>query len=499
MIVCPAIAVASTTLVTGVAATAFTPVRASGGFGTITYAVAPALPAGLAFSTTTGQITGAPSVFQAATSYIVTAKDATTPLAQTSAKTFSIAINSVPVVTLSPIGQTAAPTASVILTAAASGFPAPTVKWQRQAPGASGFQDVAGATSTTLTLSNVATADSGAQFRAVFTDVAGSATTSAASLQVSAQAPVITSFYPTAIPAAGGTSLTISGGALIGASVTIDGVAAPVTSDGSASLIVTVPALSIGSKSIVVTTAGGAATAPTLLSVKAALSTTLTTPTPALTVGTAVTPFAPVAAVSGFGPISYAISPVLPNGLAFSASTGQISGQPTAPLAATTYTVTATDSESPSPETSSRTFSLIIYGPPTTAGSSATVAYGATSAPIALAISGASATSVMIVAPAAHGAAAVSGAGIVYTPSAGYFGPDSFTYVASGTGGTSASASISITVSPPVIAIIPAVLSNGQIGTAYSAALSATGGTAPITFALQAGSSLPAGLALSRL
>jgi uncharacterized protein YhjY with autotransporter beta-barrel domain len=490
-------AVASTTLTTGVAAAVFTPVTASGGFGTITYSVAPALPTGLAFSTVNGQITGTPSAPQAATSYIVTAKDVTTPLAQTSAKSFSIAVNSIPVVTLNPVGQTAAPGASVILTAGASGFPAPTVKWQRQAPSTTGFQDVSGAVATTLTLSNVGVADSGSQYRAVFTNVAGSASTSAATLQVSAQAPVITSFSPTAVASIGGAALTITGGALTGASVTIDGVSAPVSSGGAGSLIVTVPALSTGSKAIVVTTAGGTTTAPTLLSVRAALATTVQTPTAALTVGTAVTVFAPITATSGFGPISYAISPALPSGLAFSASTGQISGQPVAPLAATPYTVTATDSQSPAPATSAKSFSLIIYGPPATAASSATVAYGVTSAPIALAISGASATSLTLVTLTSHGVASVSGATITYTPAAGYFGPDSLSYTATGTGGTSSPATVSITVSAPVISITTASLSSGQVGTAYSASLSATGGAAPISFALQSGSSMPSGLALS--
>lgn len=46
------------------------------------------------------------------------------------------------------------------------------------------------------------------------------------------------------------------------------------------------------------------------------------------------------------------------------------------------------------------------------------------------------------------------------------------------------------------VAISPATLANGKVGTAYSQALTATGGTAPRTFALSSGS-LPAGLTLS--
>jgi len=43
------------------------------------------------------------------------------------------------------------------------------------------------------------------------------------------------------------------------------------------------------------------------------------------------------------GPFSYSISGILPTGLAFSTSTGQISGKPTAVQAATLYTITATN------------------------------------------------------------------------------------------------------------------------------------------------------------
>ncbi|MGY3909028.1 Ig domain-containing protein, partial [Aeromonas bestiarum] len=42
----------------------------------------------------------------------------------------------------------------------------------------------------------------------------------------------------------------------------------------------------------------------------------------------------------------------------------------------------------------------------------------------------------------------------------------------------------------------PTTLSNGTVGTSYSATLTASGGTAPYTYAITAGS-LPAGLSLN--
>jgi uncharacterized protein YhjY with autotransporter beta-barrel domain len=86
------LAVASTVLTAGSAATPFIPVTASGGTGTLSYAVSPGLPTGLSFSTTTGQITSTPSGASAANTYTVTVTDQTTPTSQTSSKTFSLAV-----------------------------------------------------------------------------------------------------------------------------------------------------------------------------------------------------------------------------------------------------------------------------------------------------------------------------------------------------------------------------------------------------------------------
>jgi hypothetical protein len=64
------------------------------------------------------------------------------------------------------------------------------------------------------------------------------------------------------------------------------------------------------------------------------------------------------------------------------------------------------------------------------------------------------------------------------------------------TNGNTASALYSLTFVAPTITVAPASLNNGQQGVAYSQALSATGGTAPYTYAITAGA-LPAGLSLA--
>lgn len=124
-----------------------------------------------------------------------------------------------------------------------------------------------------------------------------------------------------------------------------------------------------------------------------------------------------------------------------------------------------------------------------------TVPYGATSAPVALTLTGGTAESLAIVGAPSHGTVTVSGLTIAYTSAAGYAGPDSFTYTATGAGGTSAPATVSVTVSPPTITLDATTLSAAQVGAAYSQTRAATGGTGPYSYAITIGA-LPDGLTL---
>jgi hypothetical protein len=75
--------------------TPFTPVTAIGGSGAITYSVTPALPAGLSFNTSNGQITGTPTVISSPTTYSVTAQDA---FGQNASDTFLLTVVGIPIV-----------------------------------------------------------------------------------------------------------------------------------------------------------------------------------------------------------------------------------------------------------------------------------------------------------------------------------------------------------------------------------------------------------------
>ena len=82
-------AIASRTLTAGTA-DSFTPVTATGGYGTKVWGISPSLPGGLSFNTTNGLVSGTPTVTSGATTYTVTVTDG---LSQTSSKTFSMTVN----------------------------------------------------------------------------------------------------------------------------------------------------------------------------------------------------------------------------------------------------------------------------------------------------------------------------------------------------------------------------------------------------------------------
>nr|ELX6144525.1 cadherin-like beta sandwich domain-containing protein [Cronobacter sakazakii] len=125
---------------------------------------------------------------------------------------------------------------------------------------------------------------------------------------------------------------------------------------------------------------------------------------------------------------------------------------------------------------------------------SAQVASNSQNNPIALALSGGTATAVNLVSPPQHGTLMISGTTVTYTPLAGYSGSDSFTYNASNSAGTSANATASLTITAPAaVTISPAsgALTPATVGSAWSQNVSVTGGTAPYIWTAHG---LPAGI-----
>src|ERR1700735_1841598 len=121
--------------------------------------------------------------------------------------TATLTVNTAPAITTNPANVTVAAGATATFTAAASGTPTPTVQWQVSSNGGA-FANVSGATSTTLSITGTTAAMNGNKYQAVFTNAAGTATTSAATLTVTGgnTAPTITTNPPNVTVAAAATA-----------------------------------------------------------------------------------------------------------------------------------------------------------------------------------------------------------------------------------------------------------------------------------------------------
>ncbi len=98
--------------------------------------------------------------------------------------TATVAVYTPPTVSANPADQSVIIGNPVTFTAAATGFPVPSVQWQVSSDGGASFSDLPGfANSTTLTIFP-AVSQTGYQYRAVFSNAAGTATTRAAVLTV---------------------------------------------------------------------------------------------------------------------------------------------------------------------------------------------------------------------------------------------------------------------------------------------------------------------------
>lgn len=206
-----------------------------------------------------------------------------------------------------------------------------------------------------------------------------------------------------------------------------------------------------------------------------------------------------IAVSGGIAPYRYALgSGSLPPGLVLDSATGALTGKPTT-AGNYSFTITATDSASPALG-GSASYTLAVTDKVPVAGDvSVTVAANSTGNAIGLAITG-RATSVAVTSGPSNGSVSISGTAVTYTPATDYSGPDSFTYTATNASGTSAAATVSITVTPRQTAVLvfsPAggTLPQGAINTRYEGpAVTVSGGTAPYTYALAG--SLPPGMTL---
>jgi uncharacterized protein YhjY with autotransporter beta-barrel domain len=201
----------------------------------------------------------------------------------------------------------------------------------------------------------------------------------------------------------------------------------------------------------------------------AAAQTTLTTATNTLTLVSGV-PFSQTYVGTGTVSNSYTVTNgTLPPGLSLSTtaatvnSTATLVGTPTTPGTYSFSIHVVYTSFSPAPSGNYDSPFIVTVNAPVVAPVAnpvaATVQANSTANPIAASLGGGTATSIAIASAPTRGAATVNGLGFSYTPPANYVGSDSFSYTATGPGGTSIPAVVSVTVTAAAPTATAATLS----------------------------------------
>ncbi len=195
--------------------------------------------------------------------------------------------------------------------------------------------------------------------------------------------------------------------------------------------------------------------------------------------GSIGTPYnAVVSASGGLAPYTFENIGDLPDGLSLDALSGVLSGTPTAE-GSFSFSVQASDADGHS-AVQAYLVAISDNAPVAVDDSASTLAQQAVSIDVTANDSG-GIDAIAITGPPAHGSASVDGLLVVYTPAGTFFGNDSFQYTASGPGGVSAPATVTVHVAPlPVPVGVPQalqVLAGDSV--TFDAADGASGG--PIT------------------
>lgn len=213
--------------------------------------------------------------------------------------------------------------------------------------------------------------------------------------------------------------------------------------------------------------------------------------------GTLGTPYnQTVIATGGTGPYTYTVSTGgLPPGLTLDSSTGLISGTPTSP-GQSLFTITAVDSGGNS---GNHSYAVNVGSGAALTLTPPTLPNGAQGSPYSQTVSASGGSG-------PYTFAVIAGAlpaGLALNPNTGVIsgtptgsGASSFTVGATDSVGNTGNQPYTVNIGTAVLTVTPASLPAGTVGTPFSRALTATGGTGPYTFSLLSGA-LPPGLTLS--
>jgi hypothetical protein len=502
-----ALGITTSSLPSGQAGAAYTAtLAATGGTTPYTWSLASGtLPAGLSLSTTTGTISGTPTAPVTSASLTFKVTDAGNPV-QSATATLTLTISPA---TLS-ITTTALPSGQVGVaysaTLVASGGTTP-YTWSltsgtlpaglslNASTGAISGTPAASASNLSLTFK---VSDSGSPAQTATATLTLTATPATLAITTtSLSAGQVGVAYSAALAASGGTTpytWSLTGGTLpagLSLNPSTGSITGTPTVAGSATL------------TFQVTDSGNpaqTATATVSLNIAGTGLVITTTSLPNGLVGTAYS--ATLTATGGATPYAWSIvGGALPAGLTLNASTGTITGTPTAAVAGASVTFKLTDASNPA-QTKTATLSLSIVqqtlkistgwipdGQVGVAYSRTLVAADGTT-PYTWSVSAGAL-------PAGLTLNATTGV-LSGTPTASVSNNTvTFRVTDSGNPVQSATASLTFSVAPAPLAITTTSMPNGQLGAPYSATVAATGGTLPYAWSLASGSTLAPGLTLN--
>ena len=320
------------------------------------YGVSPALPAGLVLDPVSGVLSGTPTTATAAADYTVTGSNAAGS---------TDAVVNITVTVAAPAGLSyATPVTYTVGTAISANSPSSTggaiasYSVSPALPGGLGLDTGTGVISGTPT-----TAVAAADYTVTGTNATGS-TTATVNITVTAalSAPSGLS-YSTPVTYTTGTAITPNTPTIGGGAVSTWGVApalpAGLSLNAGTGVISGTPTAITGAANYTVTAsnAAGSTTSVVNITVNLGAPTALSyTNDPNIAyVATAISAMTPSS--SGGTVASYSVSPALPSGLGLNTTTGVISGTPTATMASTNYTVTATNAAG----STTATITIIVY------------------------------------------------------------------------------------------------------------------------------------------
>ncbi|HQR21874.1 MAG TPA: putative Ig domain-containing protein [Burkholderiaceae bacterium] len=488
-----AVTVNPATLPNGTVGTGYSQtVTATGGTGagTYTYSVSVgALPAGLALNASTGVISGTPTS-TGSSSFTIRATDG---IGAIGSRAYTVTIAAAPVVvnpaTL-PGGAVSSPYSQSVSATGGTGSYTFSVSAGSLGAGLA-LNASTGAITGTPTTAGTRT------FTIRATDTASASGTRSYTITISATIAV----NPATLP--GGTAgtaysqtITATGGS--GAytfSVSAGALPAGLALNASTGVLSGTPAAPGSSSFTIRATDGNGASASRAYSVTMAAAPIVVNPATLAggTVGTAYSQT--VSATGGTGSLSYSISAgALPAGLSLNGSTGAITGTPTA-FGTNSFTVRATDG---SGSTGTRAYSVtiapapIVVNPASLPGGAVGSAYSQT----VTAIGGSGTFSFSVSSGALPAGLTLNAASGVISGTPTAYGPASLSITATDGSGATGTRAYSVTIAPAPIVVNPVSLPGGTVGSAYSQAVSATGGTGSFSFSVSAGT-LPAGLTLN--